>query len=205
MTRKPKRWLFTAEVVEHVPEAEQRKALRGEERLIIPARRRNLAFRVVADTPAIDKAAIAETLAGYLLARLRVEQVTFPGSKLDLCPVRVDEYRPKRRKPAAGGAKVDWHGEAERQAVAYARWLAARDGEMVPPVAADTRSTRPVVTWAETFNTHTRKHERRIRAVTFRNGARVTTIDLPHWDWCPAPAARHNLETTAQPPLSPLT
>lgn len=203
MARKPKRWLFTAEVIEHVPEAEQRMALRSEEQLIIPARRRNLAFRVVADSPAVDKAAIAEALADDLLAQLRAGQVTLPGSTLDLCPVRVDEYRPKRRKPAAGGAKVDWHGEAERQAVAYARWLAARDGEMVPPVAADTRSTRPVVTWAETFNPHIRKHERRIRAVTFRNGARVTTIDLPHWDWCPAPAARREVDDAA--PLSPLT
>jgi hypothetical protein len=86
----------------------------------------------------------------------------------------------------------------EQAAIAYARWLAARDGIALP-------TSRPRVEWSSVFNPETNKNERRIRAVSWgreesvfntrkdgRRGAwshnafvADVTVVIPNWSWQP--------------------
>ena len=98
--------------------------------------------------------------------------------------------------------------DRERTAIAYAKWIAARDGIVIPP---PTWGLKPRAIWSGVYS-KTRKgkrgyavFERRIRAVEWgreedvyntrkdgRQGAwshkawvSELTIELPHWDWQP--------------------
>jgi hypothetical protein len=63
----------------------------------------------------------------------------------------------------------------ERKAADYARWLAKRDGIVLP----NTYSVS--VIWSGVSANNASRWERRIRAVTFG----TVTIDLPNWDFIP--------------------
>lgn len=133
-------------------------------------------------------------------------QLVFPLSTPEL---RIEPLRPHRQKPVVAPAlpyKVGWPQRAERQAITYARWLAARDGIELP-----TYHDQPRALWSGVESKLRRASngrfcfEPRIRAVAWghdeaifnvrkdgRRGAwcgkrfeSAFEMPLPHWDWRP--------------------
>jgi hypothetical protein len=79
------------------------------------------------------------------------------------------------------------------KAVAYARWLATRDGFPLPDAPAS-------VVWA-TVQPPRGKAESRIRAVRCAG----VTFELPNWDWCPADPIEETLDAPSIAPALPHT
>lgn len=104
-------------------------------------------------------------------------------AQVSIQPVK---HKARRAKLISTPAKSDYNWE--HTAVAYARWLASRDGIEIP--AGFSRAT---CEWSGVHSaTKTNKHgravwERRIMAVRF-SGHAVTgpRIEIPNWDWQPA-------------------
>jgi len=97
----------------------------------------------------------------------------------------------------------DW----ERTAIAYAKWIAARDGIVLPPPTwglkpraiwsgvyskARTNRGRPIwerriksVEWGREENVYNTRTDGRQGAWSHKAWKSELTIELPHWDWQP--------------------
>ncbi len=90
-----------------------------------------------------------------------------------------------RNRPA--GPKASSISSDDAKAVAYARWIASRDGTQLPDDAKPTVHLSGVTVagrWAK-----------RARAVSFTggNGSYPVSILLPNWDFVPAPAVEETI------------
>lgn len=81
--------------------------------------------------------------------------------------------------------------DMERKAVTYARWLAARDGVALPEGSA-------TAVWATTAG-----GSDRITCVVFAGSFPRVRIDLPNWDWTPAPYTEEH-DVTDCPSIAPI-
>lgn len=103
-----------------------------------------------------------------------------------------------KAKLAYVGNSPDYDGRINRQAIAYAEWLARRDGKAIPD------NSSPVICWQTMPSSHERNKAGRpvmrklAMSVTwyaesrdrYRTTSRdpVLTISIPNWSWEPAPA-----------------
>jgi hypothetical protein len=172
------RWLITAEVLEHVSAKERRRGPRdGYDTPKIPETRTHVATRVV--TGDADRDMIGAEMHDRLYDSVLAAH---PQSKVEGRGFTVQMYKPRRLKAHVGNGRGEfWRDRAEHQAVEYARWIAARDGKVLPI------DLKPIVEWLPFRNTYTRKMEQRVTSVLFRDRTDRVEIALPNWDWCPAP------------------
>jgi hypothetical protein len=91
-------------------------------------------------------------------------------------------HRVSYRAPKAyvGNSPSSTRDYTAQRAVLYARWLAKRDGKVIPS------DCTAVACWSQVDVPGKARPEPRVFGVTWQNKSRALLhIDIPHWDWVP--------------------